>query len=328
MLKRAIYIMTVLLLAMLLWQCGRGPESMSSDMSRRLAMMPASDGLAYVNLAQIRASDFYQLFLDSLNGKMRSDGKMKEFIEATGVDPRKDVQEIYAAVDPAGGHGDERFLAVLIGRYNPEKLIRYVEENDPHRKLERTDYNGIALFSDAHGNGPTFAFVDNSQAVVGSGEWVKSWLDQHASGKGANNANQDLVRHIQYKNGAWMVLNAGEMVDELFMNGMGRSPEMRRFKALEAIEKVSVSFSFADRIRMDGSGQFSDAANAELFHDAIKGVLAAAKLTVSSDRDAVDVINKIDISTDKNQVRIKTEMTRQDLEKMIRQRHGGMARHL
>ena len=326
MLKRSIYMMTVFFLAMLLWQCGRGPESMSSDMSRRLAMMPASDGLVYVNLDQIRASDFYQLFLDSLDGKMNHDRRMSEFIEVTGVDPRKDVQEIYAAVNPGKGSGEERFLAVVIGRYDPEKVIRYIEENDQHQKLAREDYNGLTLFSDAHGNGPSFAFVDNRQAVVGSREWVKSWLDQNKSGKGGNAANRDLATDVKYKNGAWMVLNAGEMVDE-FMNEMGRSPEVRRFSALEAIEKVNLSFSFTDRILMDGSGRFTDAANAELFRDAVKGLLAAAKLTVSGDRDAVDVINKIDISTDKNQVRINTEMTRRDLEKMIRQRHKGMARH-
>lgn len=326
MLKRAIYMMTVFLLALLLWQCGRGPESMSSDMSHQLAMMPAGAGLAYVNLEQIRSSDFYQLFLDSLNGNMDHNERMNEFVEATGVDPRKDVQEIYVALNPGKGDDEERFLAVLIGRYDPEKVIRFIEGNDQHQIASREDYNGIALFSDAHGNGPSIAFVDNRQAVVGSSDWVKSWLDQNKSGKGGNTANRDLAADVKYKNGAWMVLNAGEMVDE-FMNGMGRSPEMRRFGALEAIEKVNLSFSFTDRILMDGSGRFSDAANAELFHDAIKGLLAAAKLTVSSDRDAVDVINKINITTDKNQVRINTEMTRQDLEKMIRQRHGGMARH-
>lgn len=327
MLKRMIHIVTVFILALVLWQCGKGPESISSDMSHRLAMMPASDGLLYVNLDQIRASDFYQLFLDSLNGKMSPDGHMQEFTDATGVDPRKDVQEIYAAVNPGERHGEENFLAVLIGRYDAEKVIRYIEANDQMQRLSREDYNGVALFSERHGNGPAFALVDNRQAVVGSREWVKNWLDQNTSGKGGNSANQDLVKNIQYKNGAWMVLNAGKMMDGLFMNEFGRNPEMRRFKALEAIEKVSVSFSFTDRIRMDGNGQFSDAANAELFQDAIKGLLAAAKLTVSSDRDAVDVINKIDISTDKNRVHVKTEMTRQDLEKMIRQRHRGMARH-
>jgi len=73
-----------------------------------------------------------------------------------------------------------------------------------------------------------------------------------------------------------------------------------------------------DKLLFDGKGEFSDAQNAELFHDAIKGMIATVKISVSGDREAVDVFNKIKIDQDRNWVTGKFEMSKEDIEKLLK----------
>jgi hypothetical protein len=73
---------------------------------------------------------------------------------------------------------------------------------------------------------------------------------------------------------------------------------------------------------MEGSGRFDNADNALLVRDAVKGALATLKLSFSGDRDAVDVVNKIDISTDQREVHMKAVFTRDDLQRIIKHRPG------
>ena len=99
---------------------------------------------------------------------------------------------------------------------------------------------------------------------------------------------------------------------------------MKQFGALRAVQDVQFSVDVNDAIKLDGEGNFSDAQNAELFHDAVKGALATLKLSVSDDRDAVDVMNKVNISTGNNSVKVNLEMSKADVEKLM-QRGRGLA---
>ena len=78
--------------------------------------------------------------------------------------------------------------------------------------------------------------------------------------------------------------------------------------------KVGQDLQFA------GEGEFADAENAELFHDAVKGALAAAKLSMSGDREAVDVLNKIEIKIKGSRVVVNSQINKADVDKLVAKR--------
>lgn len=321
--KKVISVFAVLMMALLLSQCsGDRPQALTGDMNRYLSMMPDQAGLAYMNVASLRDTDFYREFTDSMDIHMEN-RELREIMEATGFDIRRDINEIYISFAASEQRRNASALVVVVGKYDPDKIMDYIKDKDEEHRLASEDHNGFTIYSgDNHRNEGVFSFADNNHIVAGNEAQVKQWLDNFKSGNG-NSANSDRVKAIKYKNGMWVSLDADEMVDEI-MDEFGKNMPMNRMGALEKIEKLNLSMHVKKDIRMDGSGIFADAENAELFHDALKGMLATVKLAVSQDRDAVDVINKIEISTKGNQVRIDASLSRQDIEK-LKQRSNSMA---
>lgn len=321
--KKVISVFAVLMMALLLSQCsGDRPQALTGDMNRYLSMMPDQAGIAYMNVASLRETDFYREFTDSMDIHMEN-RELREIMEATGFDIGKDINEIYISFAAPEHRRKASALVVVVGKYDAKKIVDYIKDQDEEHQLNSEVHNGYTIYSgDNHRDDGVFSFADNKHVVAGNETQVKQWLDDFKSGSG-NSANGDRVKEIKYKNGMWVSLDADQMVDEL-MDEFGKNMPMGRIGALEKIEKLNLSMHVKKDVRMDGSGIFADAENAELFHDALKGMLATVKLAVSQDRDAVDVINKIEISTKGNQVRIDASLSRQDIEK-LKQRSNSMA---
>jgi hypothetical protein len=89
------------------------------------------------------------------------------------------------------------------------------------------------------------------------------------------------------------------------------------FSSLESVEQVNISFRLTEQFRLDSYGNFADDEKAGLFYDALKGFVAAAKLSVSDDRSAVDILNKIKIEQDGRSVRMHFEMSQEEIRKMV-----------
>ena len=148
---------------------------------------------------------------------------------------------------------------------------------------------------------------------------VKSWLDKFQSRKRNKLANQELVnriRRLEYKTDAWLTLDFRPIMDTITAE-VGDDSWISQFEGLRSIQNLDFSMKVGQDLRFAGEGQFSDAENAELFHDAVKGALAAAKLSVSGDREAVDVLNKIKIKAKDNRVVVDFQINKADVEKLI-----------
>ena len=117
------------------------------------------------------------------------------------------------------------------------------------------------------------------------------------------------------------MVDAKDFADNM-TNGFGGNMPYGELPAMKSIEKVSFSMNVNDYLNIDAAGHFSDSEKAELFHDSIKGMLSIAKLAVSTDRDAVDVLNKFDISVKDNVVHVDVELSKADFEKLQKQRSG------
>lgn len=322
--RKSIFFVLLILITVTLWQCARERmEPLSSGMAKELALLPSTSGLAYLNLGKIRQSPFYEMMQDSLRNHMRNHRELDEFQEATGFDIRKDVNEVYVAFDPDPRRHKGDFLLVAIANYDPQKLTDYIMSKDEEGRLTKENYNDFELYRIGDKD-YVFCFASANYMVGGKEDMVTTWLDNFKNGKGDAAAGKEIlerVKQVKYKNGGWFLLNTAHLVDKI-MDEMGNQEQMSKFDALRSVENIQMSMDVNNEIKFDGAGKFSDADKAQLFHDAIKGALATVKLSLSNDRDAVDVINKIHIKTDRESVRIDGKMSRGDVEKLINHRRA------
>ena len=96
--KKIIVSMVLLLAAiMFVWQCDTAKkESLPKSMAEELALLPESAaGVGHINIQNLRESPFYQLMQDNLSRTPFHSREYQEFMEATGLDLGKDIQEIY-----------------------------------------------------------------------------------------------------------------------------------------------------------------------------------------------------------------------------------------
>ena len=110
------------------------------------------------------------------------------------------------------------------------------------------------------------------------------------------------MANIKYDDGLWMTVRTDDVMDDL-VDGVDEDIAMGNFDVLRSVEHVDFSMDLTREIRMAGQGTFVDPEKAELFHDALKGMVAAAKLSASNDRELVDILNKLEVETDNNNVR-------------------------
>jgi len=312
--KKAIIIfVSIMLLSTLFWQCERTMTPVSSSMKKELSRLPESAiGMTYVNVSKIRESDFFSMFEEEFRSKLSRDEDYRDFAEATGFDFTKDVDEMYVAFAPGHSRDERQFLAVIKGNFDEDKIIGFISSQDERHALKSQRYQDYTIYR-IEDKPVRLSFPDEKTLIVGVEHYVTAWLN------GDENSQKwiDRMERMRYKNGICATLDAKSIIQDIMLE-LDEWEKGKKLQALKSVEDVYFSMEATDKLLFDGKGEFSDAQNAELFHDAIKGMIATVKISVSGDREAVDVFNKIKIDQDRNWVTGKFEMSKEDIEKLLK----------
>jgi hypothetical protein len=313
--KAIVGFISIMLFGTLLWQCERGVAPVSSTMKKELSRLPESAvGLTYVNVSKIKQSEFFGIFEDKFQSKLSHDKDYEEFTEATGFDLTKDVDEMYVTFAPGQSRDDKKFLAVIKGNFDEDKIIGFVSEKDQEHELGSESYGDYTVYR-VEDKPVRFSFPDETTLIVGTEDYVNSWLD----GDESTNKWVERMEKMRYKDGICATMDAKTMIHDI-MTEVDEWDRGKKLQALKSVEDVYFSAEATDQVRFEGRGKFSDAQNAELFNDAIKGVIATVKISVSGDREAVDVFNKIKIKNEGDWVIGNFTMSKEDIEKLMKTR--------
>ena len=313
--KAIVVLVSIMLLGALLWQCERGVTPVSSAMKKELSRLPESAiGMTYVNVSKIRQSEFFGAFEEEFQSKLSHDKDYRDFTEATGFDFTEDVNEMFITFAPGESRRDKKFLAIIKGNFDEDKIIEFVSAKDSRNELKSETHGDYTVYR-VEEKPVRFSFPDEETLIVGVEEYVTSWLD----GDKSTDKWIERMGKMRYKNGICATLDAKTMIHDIMLE-VNEWGEGKRLQALKSVEDVYFSMEATDEILFEGKGKFSDVQNAELFHDAIKGMIATVKISVSGDRDAVDVFNKIKISQDGNWVTGNFKMSKEDIKKLMKTR--------
>ena len=100
--QKIIYMLMIILVLTVFFQCSRDhSEALSSEMTRELALLPSSAvGLGYLNIKGVKKSPFYAMVKKNLEENPFYSDDYQEFMEATGMDIREDIDELYFSMNP------------------------------------------------------------------------------------------------------------------------------------------------------------------------------------------------------------------------------------
>lgn len=293
--------------------CEKVTEQLPQTMETQLALLPENaNALGYMNVKKIHESDFVNIFLDSSKASPFADEEYQEFVEATGLDLRKDITEVYFAAI-LGEHSYEKDgLAVINGNFDPNKIIDYIKKESQSHTLTKSSYGNYNIYNFAEDDTVNFSFVNNTTLLVGSEDNITTWIDK-SSGKSGEFKNELIskVDKIKYKDTAWFTMDASLIIEEL------KKKDIKKLKSLESLKNISLSMNLVEKFKFFGESEFTSSEQAELFYDAIKGFIAAGKISTSDDREFVDLLNSIEVNHDSEQVTINIDFSKDDVEKLL-----------
>jgi hypothetical protein len=152
--------------------------------------------------------------------------------------------------------------------------------------------------------------------VGGKERYIKSWLDKYD--QTSKDATHPLLPHVgklKYKKGVWFTMTAEPLMRRIKESDFGE-----KLQGLKNVKHGGLSMDFSDHFNFYADCECSDAEKSELLKDAIKGFIATLKLSKSDDRDAIDILNKIDVKQSNACVIVKFKMTKDEVERLLLKR--------
>ena len=157
-----------------------------------LAALPAgAPTLIYLDLAEVRASSFYQHRPDK--GPIAVPNQdYADFVASTGFDFEKDLDRVAIASWPASGKQPRKNIAIADGRFDRAKIRDYALRKG---KLDHQQGHVVYLYptGDRMGFNSIFFLNDHRIAIVG-GPSIASLYAGHGNDPGADPANERAAR--------------------------------------------------------------------------------------------------------------------------------------
>ncbi len=278
--------------------------------------------LFYANLQELRGTplgeELHEGIKIKLNNKNNAD--YFEFTEETGLDPDKDINEIFFG---SFNRDDDSVSGIIAtGELEQKRIAKYLtRERDS--SFDEKDYNGYAVFvSTESREHEEIAFLNAHTIVAGDHDWVKTVLDNNDNKSSSILDNQEMgreIKKIRRDNQFWGVMNLAE-ASHSWADKLKKKSSFRGTDSIKNIQSVIFYTQVGKKANMHVKGNFTTAEEAELLAETITGFKAMAKLLMADDREAIDMLNEIKIGTEGQILEISAKVDKQFFEKFKEKR--------
>lgn len=285
-------------------------QELNADVSAQMVKFPANPNLvAFANLEAVYSSAFYKTFEDFTRDLINENKIYDELFNTTGIDMKKDVKYFLMAVYTSEQEPKNvKPLAILSGKFDHDKILEFVKQKDTEQQFGSDQVNGNTLYFNKNA---AFAVLEDQIIVLGRLEKVKEWLsmDEQSS---PDNEIMGMIEPVHYKQGMWMIMKTDAMIKNMLSES-----DLKQLGGFTSIQNMYGSALVDENLQFHGYALVQNDTDAQLLFDAIKGAVSAAKLSVSNDRDAVDVLNKLNLDLDKNKISLDFKMDHKEFEKVL-----------
>ena len=269
-------------------------------------VMPDAQIVAGVNLAKAKTSPFGQFLLR----QMPEDGDFAKFINASGFDPRRDLQEVLMAT----ATGQKTGLVAARGTFDPQKIAALATADG---KQIVSQYNGAQLLVSTEAGSPALAFFDGNFAVAGDLVSVKAAIDRR---KSHNAISPQLAAKVAMYGAAdaWTV----SLVP---LSGLGQKPNVAvpgplngifQGDLLKKVSETSGGVTFTSPVQVTGELVADSDKDATALGDVVK-FLASMIQTNGADPAVTTLVQSLNVSTQGNVLKLALAIPEAQLEALI-----------
>ncbi len=335
--KKSILFALLALFALFVVNCSRSTStSMPAAVNQHLAWIPQeANSVAYFDMQSMRQSELGKSLEKDFNGKIsrwRDDEDYKRFLEKTGFDIEKDLHSVLMGFDGNREATMQHTAVIATGNFDEQKIaeaLRTMQDSlashHERHEIATETYNGKTIYVIKEDGEKACYFADANTMVAGNKEWIQSIIDGNSADKSVqkNAAVAALLDKLRYKEQCWFVANTTAMMEKV-AEELGERGEFKGTRAVKAVQNVMFSANVGSKADLYGEALCDSEDNSQLLTEAMKGALATAKLAVSDDRDAVDMLNRIDVDRAGKAVKMSASLDKTFFDKMREraEKHG------
>lgn len=333
MLKKTILTL-VLALAFSGSACSGAGESsetpLTSSTKNNLKLLPENTRVIfYANIDELRKTEIGRELQSDFEKDISEDDDedYRDFVRRTGLNPEKDISEVLFG----GFNVDDEDMEggiIVTGKFDSNRIVEYARSQEPHDFDEGT-YRGHTVYRiDEHGHHgdehTQLTFLGSNTAVFGNESWVHAVIDGQEDERSKSildNAHMSqFISQVPVKNHLWGVFDLEHLSDS-WMENLRRNNSFKGTQSIENMKSLVFYTQFGEKTDVYLKGNFTTEEEATTIADAFNGFKAMAKLMVSDDREAVDMLNGIEISTSGSFVEVTTRIDKTFIDK-LREKQG------
>jgi len=273
------------------------PVAGSARVDDMLTLIPKDiQGVFFLDLHKAMTTEF----ADKTLKEEEAYEKYQEFVEETGIDPKKDIYFLAAGLTKGLEEKEQKGVVALNLKYDKETLLSKVKEEEGQPREE--DYNGITLYSWGDDEEKVGAFLDESNIILGNQASVKAAIDTF-QGKADNVLkNQELVSLINKTNKEAIFWGAMLIPPEAVQKAVSDNP---MFSAFEAVTAAALYFDYQNKnIIAEIKVMSEDESKNKQIVDALNGFKAMGAMAAAKKPEVGELLDKLEISSGPDHAKI------------------------
>jgi len=281
-----------------------------------LSMIPKDPQvIAGIDFARAKSSPFGQRILAEIKDE---DKGLRELIESTGFDPRRDLREVVMASD---GKTGERTVILARGTFDQSKINALLSTKGGTKSF----YKGVEIWTDGRSTKPDgcVAIVDSSLAIFGKDLAVKEAIDRRSASGSALSA--DLQRRINEwsANDAWFITTAS--FAEMGINKDGQNRVMPNGLSSDAIRSASAGVRFAKDVMVSGEALTRSEQDAQALVDVFRFITSMIRLNADKPEasEALKIAETMQVTVSGATVKFSLAVPEEMLDKMMERKRPG-----
>jgi hypothetical protein len=281
-----------------------------------LALVPPGAKLVSgIQLDQARSSEFGRYLLNRIDAE---DDRFQQLTEATGFDPRRDLNELlFATSGPRSDKTPPTFAVLARGSFDQNRI----EAKAKAKGAMVESYQGVHLIINEQTNhhGTAFAFLDGGIAVMADRATLRQMITGRANPTVLDPALQDQVLKVSTGNDAWF---ASSMPGSYLARHLEHetSQPMQHAQALQSILESSGGLHFGNVVEFSFDASTRSPQDAVSLADVLRFGASMVQMQRQNDPRAAIVasaVDKMSITNSGPTLHATFSLTEKELEELV-----------
>ena len=293
-------------LLLLLIACVAG----AADLTLLSHVMPEAKVISGANLSQFLISPLGRFLLSQVQ---TAEPRLQSFIQTTGFDPLRDLNEVLIA-SPANPK-ENRGVLLVRGVFDPSRIAEFAKQSGAVIQ----PYKGVQVMRGKQKRDGWLAFLDSSTAVAGDPRSVQDVIDRGGSGPGPDPKLLAKINQVSSMYDFWAVSVApasdlARPVPDAQLNGVMQGDVLR------GIVETSGGIKFGPNFLIGGEAVTRSDKDATALADVVRFFVGMAQMSAQKDPKAaasLALLQRLNLKAEGNTVTLSLTVPEADLEKII-----------